>query len=46
MLAHVRAGGGRLLPEPHVGLHMGAILIQLANGIESCFQYRDMTGSV
>lgn len=33
-------------PRTHVGLHMGAILIQWANGIESCFQYRVMTGSV
>lgn len=33
-LVHVRAGGGRLVLERHLGLHMGTMLIHLANGIE------------
>lgn len=29
------SGGGRLVPESHLGLHMAAMLIKVANGIES-----------
>lgn len=37
----VRAGGGRLVLESHLGLYMGAMLIRSANGLKSgCFQQR------
>lgn len=44
--AHVRAGGGQLAPEPRLGPHRGAVLLQLANAAASGLrQCREMAGS-